>query len=174
MPDSYTFSDLHDVIQEAMGWMNAHLYRFTDSIRKPTFEIIESEEDESDSFSNVMATMFGNVSYLTKEPHEVKLIDYFKGEKDRKILYEYDFGDSWVHEITLKAVVEDSRIESSGKWKYLAGKGACPPEDCGGPWGYERMKIALAEKEDQEEVEYFLEWLGLDSPEEFDPNIVAL
>ena len=49
----------------------------------------------------------------------------------------------------------------------LAGKGACPPEDCGGPWGYADLKQALTDPR-HEEHESMLDWLALDSAEHFD------
>jgi hypothetical protein len=50
----------------------------------------------------------------------------------------------------------------------IAGKGACPPEDCGGPWGYTDLKNTLADTS-HEDHEGILDWLGLESAEEFDP-----
>ena len=51
----------------------------------------------------------------------------------------------------------------------VAGKGACPPEDCGGPWGYDDLKQALADPR-REDHTGMLDWLGLDSAEHFDPS----
>jgi hypothetical protein len=50
----------------------------------------------------------------------------------------------------------------------VAGKGACPPEDCGGPWGYADLKAILADPNDDEHQKR-LEWLGLNHSSEFDP-----
>jgi hypothetical protein len=50
----------------------------------------------------------------------------------------------------------------------LAGKGACPPEDCGGAWGYADLKETIADPSDEEHEER-LEWLGLEDPLDFDP-----
>jgi Plasmid pRiA4b ORF-3-like protein len=54
-----------------------------------------------------------------------------------------------------------------------AGKGACPPEDCGGAWGYASLKEVLADP-DHEEHEDLLDWLGLDSAADFDPARFSL
>jgi hypothetical protein len=52
----------------------------------------------------------------------------------------------------------------------LAGKGACPHEDCGGVWGWEEIKRLFREEPDSDETESYREWLQLDDDEEFDPN----
>ncbi len=87
-------------------------------------------------------------------------------EKGERIRYTYDFGDDWEHEI----VVEKVLVAEPGV-RYpvcVAGKGACPPEDCGGVWGYERLREVLADPADEEHGE-MLEWLGLQAVAEFDP-----
>jgi Plasmid pRiA4b ORF-3-like protein len=50
----------------------------------------------------------------------------------------------------------------------VAAKGACPPEDCGGAWGYADLKETIADASDEEHEE-MLEWLGSEDPSEFDP-----
>jgi len=61
------------------------------------------------------------------------------GPKDR-VRYTYDFGDNWEHDIVLEKVMEPDA--GDGRPVLLAGKGARPPEDCGGPWGYAELKNA--------------------------------
>ena len=71
--------------------------------------------------------------------------------------YEYDFGDGWEHEILLEGI-----LLREPKTKYprcIDGERACPPEDCGGPWGYENMLKILADPE-HEEHEQTVTWLG--------------
>ena len=81
------------------------------------------------------------------------------------MLYTYDFGDDWEHDIVLEKVLPpDPAVGLS----CLAGKGACPPEDCGGAWGYASLKETLADP-DHEEHEDLLDWLGLDSAADFEP-----
>lgn len=93
---------------------------------------------------------------------KIKLSDLLSKEKD-KIIYEYDFGDGWEHDIVLE------KIETNVKDKYiptcLAGKNNCPPEDCGGIWGYLDM-LEILKHPDHEEYEDYIEWLD----EEFDPK----
>lgn len=84
-----------------------------------------------------------------------------------KCLFEYDFGDGWNHELLVEKV-----LEADPKAKYprcTAGKMACPPEDCGGVWGYMNMVEILKDPE-HDEHETFVEWLGLESGEDVDPK----
>ena len=75
---------------------------------------------------------------------------------------EYDFGDSWEHELVVEArtVAEDGRAYPA----CIAGEGACPPEDCGGVYGFAELKEVLAGP-DSEERDEMLEWID----EDFDP-----
>jgi Plasmid pRiA4b ORF-3-like protein len=81
-----------------------------------------------------------------------------------RIRYTYDFGDSWEHEIVVEKVLT---AEPDVRYpRCLAGKGACPPEDCGcvRVGGYEHLREVLADPADEEH-----EWLGLQTAAEFDP-----
>lgn len=139
--------DLHKIIQTSMGWTNSHLHQF---IKDRTYY---QERSEDDDFWNE----FKNVDYK-----EIKISDLLKKEKD-KIVYEYDFGDGWAHDIVLEKI---HPYEKDKQFPIcLTGKMNCPPEDCGGIWGYSNMLEILKNPED-EEYDEILEWLG----EEFDPE----
>jgi hypothetical protein len=72
--------------------------------------------------------------------------------------YEYDFGDSWSHQVTImKILPPDPAVET--KAVCLAGARACPPEDCGGSWGYNELLKVIRDPEN-EEHESMMEWLG--------------
>jgi Plasmid pRiA4b ORF-3-like protein len=135
--------ELHRIIQTAMGWTNSHLHQFV--VNDIFYR--EPEEDDYDDF----------VDYA-----EVKLEDVADviGEK---IIYEYDFGDGWEHDIKIEELlpIEDGKYYPV----CLAGEKACPPEDCGGAYGYEDILTALKDK-DNPEWEELLEWLG----DEYDPE----
>jgi len=93
---------------------------------------------------------------------EIKISDLLKKEKD-KIVYEYDFGDGWEHDIILEKILTP---DNDTKHPIcLTGKMNCPPEDCGGIWGYSDM-LEILKDPDHEEYESYIEWLG----EEFDPT----
>jgi hypothetical protein len=97
----------------------------------------------------------------TKNSRTVRLDKILRGEKS-KIQYEYDFGDSWKHEILLDKILTPN--DTSQIPKCIAGKRNCPPEDCGGIWGYEEM-LEILKQPDHEDYEGFIDWLG----EGFDP-----
>lgn len=84
----------------------------------------------------------------------------------QKFRYEYDFGDGWEHEVLLEKILP---VAAGVQYpRCLKGKRACPPEDCGGAWGYEDLLKALADK-NHPDHEMYLEWLGGEfDPEEFD------
>jgi hypothetical protein len=115
-----TFAMLHRVIQAAFGWTDTHLHSFEyqgEQIGVPDPEWDSDCADEA----------------------ETTLVEVLVGVKDR-VRYTYDFGDDWEHDIVLEKVAEPDAID--GRPALLAGKGACPPEDCGGRWGYAELKDA--------------------------------
>ena len=125
VPANFTFSGFHAVIQEAFGWWNEHLYSFGDKPYSRVLTIAEIYEDDWGSVPDYNAREF--------------TVGEFYGEKfdpKHKLCYVYDFGDDWIHDITLEDIIEELHPHAS----CTAGKGACPEEDCGGPWGYEDMK----------------------------------
>ncbi len=151
VPETFTFEKLHKVIQDAFGWEHEHLYQFspTGYGSNPTIALpLEHDFERPDM----------NAS-------KTKLKDVFTTEK-QKYTYIYDFGDDWVHSIVLEKILPDKIIKAT----CLAGKGKCPPEDCGGPWGYERLLEILNDPQ-HEEYEDMREWLGLEEEDdEWDVN----
>ena len=146
--DHLTFYQLHRVLQEVMGWYDGHLHAFDLN----GFQITDAEtlaEGWNDGEDERKAT-------VKKHVHR-------KGQKFR---YEYDFGDSWDHEVLLEKVLP---VEADAHYpRCLKGKRACPPEDCGGIWGYEDLLKILADKKHPEYDTYF-EWVGGElDPEAFD------
>jgi len=147
VPDSFTFHQFHQIIQAAFGWEDAHLYLFSPQGYSSRFTIsIPSKYDD----------------LLVKDSRLLKLQDIFHTE-NQTYTYIYDFGDDWTHKIALEAILSGSSKEAS----CIAGKGACPPEDCGGAWGYENLKTIL---KDPKHPEYSVlrEWLWLEPDEKWD------
>ncbi|MFW6195289.1 MAG: plasmid pRiA4b ORF-3 family protein [Chloroflexota bacterium] len=141
-PTTITLFGLHLVLQATMGWENQHLYRF---------DIHGTEYGEPDPDGLLE---FRNAR-RNKLSSKVKVGDTFT--------YEYDFGDSWEHEI----LVEQESIPHP-EVSYpvcVAGERACPPEDCGGPMGFEDLLEAISDPR-HEEHEDMLVWIGYD----FDPS----
>ncbi len=85
--------------------------------------------------------------------------------------YTYDFGDDWRHKIVVEKV---TAAEPSVTYPACTGgRRACPPEDCGGVWGYERLLAVLADPADEEHAS-MLEWVGgAFDPDDFDPSEFA-
>lgn len=134
--------DFHRVIQTAMGWTNSHLHLFNDGITDYSPKEFEVED--------------------SRNSRTIKLKTLLKKEKS-KILYEYDFGDGWIHNILLEKIIDE---EDKGQIpRCLKGKGNCPPEDCGGTWGYMEL-IRTISNPRHEDYDSMMEWLG----GEFDPN----
>ena len=147
VPSQTTFSMFHTIIQEAFGWYDVHLYSFSPS-GYGSIPWIEEESDEDDLFS------FADPDDSKIPASNLKLSDIFK-KKGQTFTYIYDFGDDWKHKITLEEI---DKKDISPSPKLIAGKGACPPEDCGGPGGYERLKEIVADKT-HPEYQDMKEWL---------------
>jgi pRiA4b ORF-3-like protein len=142
-----TFHELHHTIQIVMGWFNSHLYQFnagTRSIADPAF------------------VDFGEV----EDAKELKLNQVF-AQKGDTVEYEYDFGDGWIHTVRLDKILPPKANEDYPK--CVGGKRKCPPEDCGGVWGYENLLEVMADKT-HPEYKDMKAWLGGN----FDPEAFAL
>ena len=133
--------DFHRVLQSTMGWTNSHLHQF---IKDKTFYTMKLEEDE------FWSTM-DNVDYSG-----TKISALLRKEKE-KIIYEYDFGDSWEHTIVLEKILE--KVVKGHIPLCLDGKNNCPPEDCGGIWGYANMLKILSDPKNEEYEEY-MDWMS--------------
>ncbi len=148
VPSEFTLYDLHCVIQVAMGWENCHLHDFT--IKRERYAV-----PDSDDFDNPL------------DETSACLRDV--APRRAKILYRYDFGDSWDHVIVVEKTCEDAATSPP---VCIDGARACPPEDSGGPWGYSDKLEALANPDD-EDGEELRDWMGKDfDPERFDKDAV--
>lgn len=101
-----TFRDLHEVIQVSFDWYDSHLHNF--SIRKSNGEKIEHVSIEPDNEFQGPGSddNWGGFSSIIKKLSEEETLNkWFKKEKDR-IVYTYDFGDDWEHEIILEKILE--------------------------------------------------------------------
>jgi len=145
VPADLSLDQLHEVIQAAMGWHNCHMHVFSDGwgeYGRPDREL--GHQDERKAQLSHLLTSVGD-----------------------KIGYSYDFGDEWLHDITLEKIFPAG--VGVTRAACTAGKGACPPEDCGGVWGYEELKATLADPDAEEHAD-MLEWLGLASGDDFNPK----
>jgi hypothetical protein len=139
---------LHEILQAALGWENYHLHAFSFGEE----EFGPRDPELGLDFSDERRVALGELTDI--------------GARFR---YTYDFGDNWEHEIH----VEDL-LDPDPETHYpilVAAKGACPPEDCGGTWGYADLKDTLADPSHDEHQDK-LEWLRLNNASEFDPTAV--
>jgi len=151
VPENYSFWDLHVAIQDAMGWTDSHLHAF--GVTNPGTGLDEEIGPPGNSFSD---------NDQMALPTKKKISGYFTPENNRAV-YLYDFGDDWQHDILLEKILPREK-----DLKYpvcLAGKRHCPPEDCGGPFGYMDL-LDIISNPDHEEYEETIEWLG----DDFDPE----
>lgn len=149
-----TLADLHDAIQDIMGWEDAHLHEF--NIDKRRFGIPEDDGGLG---------VFFDVPDI--EDEGAVLISQFapSGRKQTKIMYTYDFGDDWEHDVVIEKVLDPDPALTYPI--CIEGARACPPEDCGGPWGYAVFVEAVTVPEHPSHEER-LEWVGIAfDPEEF-------
>ncbi len=154
VPADITFGGLHHCIQQVMGWENAHLHEFKVGKKRVG---MEPEDD-----------FFADDELLLED--DVKLFDLMS-ECKGSFQYWYDFGDDWMHDIKAK-VLAPSKTQGLELPCCTAGSGACPPEDCGGVWGYAEMLEGLRSGSPQRKKE-LRSWLGgAFDPEAFDLRAV--
>ncbi len=145
VPAGIRLDQLHDVIQAAMGWTDSHLHAFTIGTKRYGMQIDDFLENELDEKKFTVLKAIG---------------------KERRFRYEYDFGDGWQHQVVVEDVVNTSPIGLTSA-VCLEGERSCPPEDCGGAYGYADLLQAISDPE-HEEHDDSLEWVGEDfDPEEF-------
>lgn len=152
VPAAITLPKLHDLLQLAMGWTNSHLHSFT--FGKSSYGIADVDDlDELNMLDERKQTLVGAL-----------------GESAREFHYEYDFGDSWRHRIAVKPLAGPNP-----EWHYplcTGGARAAPPDDVGGPGGYEEFLAAIKDPK-HEEHEDMLTWIGgAFDPEGFDLNAI--
>lgn len=155
VPETYSFWDLHVAIADAMGWLDYHLHEFEMPDPKTGKAIrIGIPDDEFDEDREIL-------------PDRKQKISRYFSIGNRFARYEYDFGDGWEHDIKLEDILP--REEGVDYPVCVSGNRACPPEDCGGIWGYAHLLEVLSDPEDEEHHE-MLEWVGgAFDPEHFDP-----
>ena len=143
---------LHAVTQVAMGWTNSHLHQFT--IGNVRYSDPRMDQD------------MGPDQTPDRDEGKTTLIEAVPQEK-AELVYEYDFGDSWEHLITVEKIHAPDAAPK-GFAKCLDGSRACPPDDCGGVDGYANL-LEIIKDPKHEEYESMMEWLGgRFDPEAFD------
>lgn len=147
VPFGIWLDGLHLVFQAAMGWTNSHLYMI--QARDCTWGMPDPVFDEDDLLPASEAT----------------LADLVADTGAKSFKYIYDFGDDWRHSVKIELLTTSA--PGVAYPLLLAATGRCPPEDVGGPQGYQEMLSALADPTHRRHTE-FIEW----HCPYFDPNTV--
>ena len=156
VPSNLWLGNLARIILEAFGWEGYHLWQFTKNGVNYTSRANIEESNRSG---------FG-FPYRQVNDMTITVADLLP-KKGSTIAFEYDFGDGWAHNVRVSSVSDDPCPAEA--IQVTSGKGACPPEDVGGVWGYARMLDILSGKiDDPEEKATYLDWLGLEEGETFD------
>lgn len=139
-----SLAKLHGIIQDCMGWTNSHLHVF-----------------------QVSGDQIGDPEFLDVDQSSRKVkLSHLVAEGTKKFRYTYDMGDNWEHVILIeKAIPKEADVRYP---RCTEGERACPPDDCGGVWGYPEFLAAISDPKHPEHEER-LEWIGGKfDPEEFD------
>ncbi len=155
VPHDIRLDRLHNVIQQSLAWDDAHMHSFErDGVIYET--PVPADMD-----------MFGGLSSRPVHDERKVTLDQVLTKARQKLDYTYDFGDDWLHLITLEKLLPDEPVIGRAKPKRIAvcvdGANAAPPEDCGGPPGFENLKEALADPK-HPDFDAMVEWCG----DEFD------
>lgn len=156
VPSNLWLGNLGKILITAFGWAGYHLSQFT---KGGMFYTSRGNIDASFDFG------YGGraIDEMTVTVEDVL------PQKGSTISFEYDFGDGWIHNVRVSSVSDEPfRGEDIC---VTSGKGACPPEDVGGVWGYAQMLDILSGKtDDPKEKASYEEWLGLQEGESYDPE----
>jgi len=142
---------LHAVLQIAMGWTNSHLHLFligADQFSDPSLvgDLGMGDEDQDERKVTLAQIVSGGVNTFG---------------------YEYDFGDSWTHVLTVEKELPPE-AKSKVFARCLDGGRACPPEDCGGTYGFAEL-LKVMKNPRHPEYKSMVRWLGRPfDPEAFD------
>jgi hypothetical protein len=143
VPKAITLFELHEVLQAAFGWWDCHLHEFEiDGARYGT----DDGEGWGPSPKSERRARLGRVA-----------------KEGTAFRYVYDFGDNWEHKLVVEKVI--AAVPGATYPACTAGRRACPPEDCGGVWGYADF-LAVIDDPSHPEHDSMLEWVG----GAFDPN----
>ncbi|MGH9179817.1 MAG: plasmid pRiA4b ORF-3 family protein, partial [Acidimicrobiales bacterium] len=146
VPSGMTLADLHTVLQVAMGWYDCHLYEF--SVDGQAY----GDPANDAGWGSTIADDNGVTLAQVAAPGS-------------RLMYQYDFGDDWEHRILVEKLIPGGA--GAPLPTCVAGRRACPPEDCGGVWGYEELLAVLADPGHPEHDE-MADWSGPIDPEAFD------
>jgi len=154
VPGDANLGWFHAVLQVAMGWTNSHLHQFLTADARYS----DPRHNEDMGFGEEPDRDEAKTTLMHAVPDE-----------GAQFGYEYDFGDSWEHEITVEMILPPDSATATVPL-CLDGARACPPEDCGGIWGYADL-LKILKNRKHPEYKTMKEWLGRPfDAEAFDPT----
>ena len=162
VPSNITLELLAFVLIDAMGWAHEHLYQF-----RGKNDVVYMNSHEIREHKNSFFGFLSRVQYVNTETTSLDMVLQPKGGR---IKFEYDMGDSWTHDVWVKGARDYAKNEEP-VIKLLKAEGACPPEDCGGVWGYAELLELNNKKRKTAEDKEQLDWYGIFkdyNPEECD------
>lgn len=158
VPSNITLRHLSELLIQLMGWEGYHLNQF----RKGYFYYVPAYQRKDE-----LPVLFGRAEDFNQEDYTLSDL---LSEKGKTLEWEYDFGDSWMHEVRLSSIA--GYVEGEPLVTFVKGERECPPEDCGSIWGYaellelhEKLKAHKRLTADEKDR---LEWYGMES--DFDPE----
>ena len=156
VPSDITLNRLHDVVQIVMGWKNCHFHAF----------IVGKQQ-------YMPSRTISPAPYNTNNdlPEEKYTLESLVSKKGAKIMYWYDFGDDWMHEIVAENINYTLPDKSSPIY-CTEGIRACPPDDCGGVYGFVNFCEAMADPKHPEHRELKSWYGGKFDPDRFDIDAV--
>lgn len=147
LPSTLNLGQLHHVLQIAMGWTNSHMHQFC-----VAGECIGAPDPDD---------LWGAPAISEREVRLEQIAN-----ATSRFTYEYDFGDGWTHDVVIERA--EPLTEHASEETCVDGRRACPPEDCGGPYGYANLVEALSNPKHPGHAEQ-REWVGPHwHPEAFD------
>ena len=135
-----SMTNVHDIFQAAMGWLDSHLWELHANARKYAMHLSE-DPDWNERFENA----------------ETVSLAMLLGSGVREMEYVYDMGDYWEHSIIVERItVPLAHVRYP---QFLGGERRCPPEDCGGPFGYSEFLRKISSKQ-RKTRKAALDWYG--------------
>ena len=160
VPSNVLLEKLHEILQVAMGWENCHLHQFQAS--GVTYVMVDPEGDGTGHEVDPSEWAWGKPAAYADQTR----LDRVASSVGDHLVYVYDFGDDWTHDIIAEDVYPPERDATYPI--CLAGSRRCPREDAGGVYGYEEM-LQIIQDPDHEEYDSTVMWLGDDfEPDDFE------
>lgn len=159
VPNHWRFTTLHHYLQWVIRWWDSHAHEFQvgHHIVAPDWWIAEAELAEEAA------------KYLDERGFSIAAAVTELGVRG-KIEYRYDMGDGWRHRLKIETPPPGYAEQGLPLPACVAGENACPPEDVGGPHGYQQFLETIGDRADDERVD-LLRWIGgAFDPRGFDLN----